>query len=326
MEPTMPPTSDTVTILFLAANPVDTDRLRLGEELRDIKAALRQATHRDRFDAQDEWAVRIDDLRRALLRYKDKPLVVHFSGHGEAGAIFLEGRDGQTKPVEGDALSHFLKLFPNIQCVILNACYSDELADALAKVVPCVVGMQAAVTDSYAVLFAVALYDGIGEGLSYADAYAIAESSLGLEGGLDAVCPVFKPGKVAPPSPPPPPNGGNGDPAVHDDGNHPAEPRLVVPQLDDITGKQQGELADALIAAFGDKETLRRMVRTQLDKNLDAIAGGSDLQALTFDLVGWAKRSGYLRELVQAAVDAQPRNHTLRAFALSVGAGERVNG
>ncbi len=293
--------AEPVTILFLAANPVDTDPLRLGEEVRDIKASLRQSTHRDRFQVQDEWAVRIEDLRRALLRHKDKPLILHFAGHGQGDAIVLEDKAGQPKPVEGGAFSRFLKLFPTIRCVILNACYSEEVATALAEVVPCVVGMEAEVTDSYAVNFAVAFYDAIGEGLDYADAFAVAESSLDMEGGLEEVRPVFVPGKVsAPPSP----------------------PQLVVPPLSTITGRQHGDFADALADAFGDPDALGRMVKVALDRNLNAIAGGANLSALSFDLVGWAARSGYLRELLQGALDAQPRNQKLRTFALAVGAQE----
>lgn len=307
------------TILFLAANPVDTDPLRLGEELRDIKASLRQATQRDRFVTQDEWAVRIDDLRRALLRYKDEPLILHFAGHGDGGAIVLEGKNGQARPVEAGALSRFLKRFPNIRCVILNACYSETVAEALAEVVPCVVGMEAEVTDAYAVSFAVALYDAIGEGLEYPDAYAIAESSLGMEGGLEEVRPVFKLGKSQPANAMRESDAATGSSRSAGDSEFPP---LIAPRIDEMTGKQHGALADALVDAFGDKETLRRMVDVNLPKTLEAIAGGSNLDAVAFDLVAWAMRSGYLRELIQAAVDAKPRNRRLRAFALSVGAQE----
>ena len=128
--------TDKTTILFLAANPVDTDPLRLNEELRDIKEALGQSTQRDRFNLQSEVALRIPDLRRAMLRHKDTPIIIHFAGHGDTGAIFLEGNDGLAKPVEGGPLSRFLARFLNIECVVLNACYSEELADALIEVVP----------------------------------------------------------------------------------------------------------------------------------------------------------------------------------------------
>lgn len=195
----MAPASDKVTILFLAANPTDTNPLRLGEELRDIKASLRQATHRDRFDAQNEFAVRLDDLRRAILRYHDVPLILHFAGHGNDSALVFEGNDGKAKPVEPGALGRFIKLFTNIQCVILNACYSEPVAEALAEVVPFVVGMATEVTDVYAITFSIAFYDAIGEGLTYSKAFDVAKSSVDMEGGLEEVEPVFKIGKASTP-------------------------------------------------------------------------------------------------------------------------------
>jgi hypothetical protein len=58
----------TIKLLFLAANPTDTDRLRLDEE------------SRDQFELKTHWAVRADDLQELLMRYQ--PDIVHFSGHG----------------------------------------------------------------------------------------------------------------------------------------------------------------------------------------------------------------------------------------------------
>ena len=50
--------AQTLKILFLAANPVNTTQLRLDEELRDIKAALQMATYRDRFQLEAVSATR----------------------------------------------------------------------------------------------------------------------------------------------------------------------------------------------------------------------------------------------------------------------------
>ncbi|MEI2610628.1 MAG: CHAT domain-containing protein [Candidatus Promineifilaceae bacterium] len=190
------------TILFLTANPLDTDQLRLSAEVHDIKAALRQAEYGRRFDVQEEWAVRISDLRRALLRYADQPLILHFSGHGNAGAIYLENKIGRTQPVAAQALARFLAHFPNIQCIVLNACYSNEVGDALVTVAPCVVGMATDVTDVAAIQFAEAFYDAIGAGKSFAHTFRLAETSAEMEGILDFVRPVFR-GHEAPPATPP---------------------------------------------------------------------------------------------------------------------------
>lgn len=67
-------------ILILTANPRATDRLRLDQEVREIDEGLRRSKRRDQFELTQRWAVRIQDLRRALL--DEEPHLVHFCGHG----------------------------------------------------------------------------------------------------------------------------------------------------------------------------------------------------------------------------------------------------
>src|ERR1041384_3016648 len=68
-------------ILFLAANPRDTDRLALDREAHAIHAELERSTDRDRFNFVTRWAPEPLDLLRELRSLK--PTVVHFSGHYE---------------------------------------------------------------------------------------------------------------------------------------------------------------------------------------------------------------------------------------------------
>ena len=49
--------TDKLTILFLAANPLDTDSLLLDEEVRAIDEALGKTAYRDRFDLRSHWAL-----------------------------------------------------------------------------------------------------------------------------------------------------------------------------------------------------------------------------------------------------------------------------
>ncbi len=306
----MPPEPNKTTILFLAANPVDTGQLRLGDEVKGIQKAFERAKNRDSFTVHSRWAVTIDELALALQEFEDGPLILHFAGHGEDGAIYVEGDDKNKVRVEADALRDFLALFPTIQCVVLNACYSDELADALAAAVPCVIGMNVAVADDSAIDFSVAFYDGVGKSTDYKRAFDLAVGRLKLKGGLDAVRPVYKPGKAAPPS--------NGERQAAGGADF---PRLVVPPLTTITGQQHGQLAEALADAFN-QQSLTEMVQVKLTQTLPNIVGGATFGAVAFNLVDWAKRSGYLAELIQGALDTQPRNRKLRDFAKSVGASE----
>ena len=54
-------------ILFLAANPQSTSRLKLDTELREIEEALKLSRQSNEFELIQKWDVRPRDFRRALL-------------------------------------------------------------------------------------------------------------------------------------------------------------------------------------------------------------------------------------------------------------------
>jgi hypothetical protein len=141
-----------LTILFLSANPVDRAPLRSDQEQRDIAQALRGSRHRSRFELRPHAAVRPDDLQE-LLR-QTSPTIVHFSAHGnEAGELLLEDENGHASPLNAEALAGIFAAWKGrVRCVVLNACYSQRLAEALAVHVDCVVGMASDVTDRQAAL------------------------------------------------------------------------------------------------------------------------------------------------------------------------------
>jgi len=79
-----------------------------------------------------------------------------------------------------------------------------------------------------------------------------------------------------------------------------------------LTGKQVQALRDALLDAYGDADELRMMVRIELDENLDAIAGGSNLRILIFNLVTWAERAGQVAALLDGAARHNAGNPALQ--------------
>ncbi len=105
-----PINSQPQTILFLVANPKDTTRLRLDQELRDIEEGLQRAQKREQFNLEQRLAVRPRDIQRAMLDLN--PEIVHFSGHGtgDQGLVF-EDEIGNAKLVEGEALASLFALF-----------------------------------------------------------------------------------------------------------------------------------------------------------------------------------------------------------------------
>lgn len=173
--------TDTSTILFLAASPDDQQRLALDKEARQIREKIRQAEYRDSLIFRTEWAVRPGDL----LQYLNEchPQAVHFSGHGTAGAIILNDKNEQAKPVSAEALREMFRLYrSSVRLVVLNACFSREQAEAIVEVIDCAVGMNQAIGDEAAIVFAAAFYRKLGFGDSVKDAFDEARVALKLEG------------------------------------------------------------------------------------------------------------------------------------------------
>ena len=170
-----------VRILVLATNPDKTEPLRLDEEVRGIDQALQQSRFRDNFELEQQWAVRVSDLQRLLLRYK--PDIVHFSGHGsESSEIILEDSEGNSKPVPASALSKLFSLFKdNIKCVVLNACYTEVQAEAISQHISCVVGMSKAIGDDAAISFSEAFYGALGDGRDIKTAFELGCNQINLE-------------------------------------------------------------------------------------------------------------------------------------------------
>jgi len=187
------PQSPICTILFLAASPADQVRLRLDQEVRDIDESLRRSRQRDRFTLQSQWAVRPKDLRRAILDHN--PQIVHFCGHGEGEqGIILENATGKSQLVSTEAIADLFKLFADngLECVVLNACYSEVQANAIAQHIPYVIGMSDAIFDKTALNFAVGFYDALGAGWSYEQAFEVGKSAIAIEGIPEADLPVLK--------------------------------------------------------------------------------------------------------------------------------------
>jgi WD40 repeat protein len=164
-------------ILVLSANPKGTKPLRLADEIREIKDGLERAKNRDSFQIESAEAVRDRDIHRSILKYE--PQIVHFSGHGagEEGLIF-EDNTGQPKLVDAKALAGLFKYFADdddieIECVLLNACYSEIQAKAIAQHIDYVIGMSKQIGDKAAIEFAVGFYDALGAGKGVESAYKL---------------------------------------------------------------------------------------------------------------------------------------------------------
>jgi AAA-like domain/CHAT domain len=179
-------------ILILSANPKDTSKLRLDEEVREIEVGMERCKYREQFKIISKWAVRPDTLRQALLDHE--PSIVHFCGHGSGTqGLALENKSGEMQLVSTSSLEGLFKLFKGkIKCVVLNACYSKAQAEAIYQHVDCVVGMNQAIGDKAAIQFAKGFYDALGAGRLFEDAFEFGRNAIDLEEIPEADTPVIK--------------------------------------------------------------------------------------------------------------------------------------
>jgi len=177
-------------ILILAANPIDTARIRLEKEVREIQDVLKRASGRENFVLNYKLAVRLKDLRRALLDYE--PDIVHFCGHGEKNGIVLEDDNGRSVLVKPDALGELFELFSSkTECVLLNACFTRVQANAINQHIKFVVGMRKEITDDAAIEFAVGFYDGLGAGRTIEESFKFGLNATRSAGIPESMLPIL---------------------------------------------------------------------------------------------------------------------------------------
>lgn len=178
-----------IRVLFLASNPQDQTALRLDEEVRDIKQKLRASEYRDSVELISEWAVRPGDILQALNEHK--PTIVHFSGHGsDAEELVLQSDAGTTKLVSKEAIVATMStMVDDIALVLFNACFSAGQAEAVTEHVDFAIGMNEAISDDAARIFAAQFYSAVGFGRSIKQAFEQGVSALILEGIPEASTP-----------------------------------------------------------------------------------------------------------------------------------------
>lgn len=180
-----------IKILFLAASPLDTNRLNLDEEARAIDQSLRQGGFRDQFEILSHLAVGTDDLQALLLRHM--PDIVHFSGHGSpAGSLVLQDPAGRAVAVSPPVLGNLFRILKDqIRCVVLTACYSEAQAKAIAEYIDCVVGVSNDISDIAAISFVSAFYSALGYGRDVQTAFELGTTQLQFDGHEEQARPIL---------------------------------------------------------------------------------------------------------------------------------------
>lgn len=169
----------TITILFIAADPSQEQRIRLCTEMGNM---LKAFGHCDTLTNTQFRLVlwpsfKLEDLP-LLLRSK-RPKIVHFSDHGSEDTVWLatdeSGADQpRGKEVRLEIIAALTREVPSIGCLILKACHSAASRHILAKRVPTLITMQGRLEDPAAIAFSKIFYQMVGTGASIHSAYNLA--------------------------------------------------------------------------------------------------------------------------------------------------------
>lgn len=192
----IPPRPPKIRILFLAADPTDTARIRLGKEFDEIQEKLKLSKYGHRFRLEiPKLSLRREDITQAL--FDKEPHILHFSGHGSArGALCFEDEIGMAHLVEPQALADLLKKSADhIECVILNACNTARHAKKIAKHIDYAIGMRKPISDPAAIAFSVGFYQALGAGKKIEEAFEYGKDQIGLLNLSEKQIPVLEKNK-----------------------------------------------------------------------------------------------------------------------------------
>jgi hypothetical protein len=172
-----PPEPDKLRVLYLTANPEATETtltspdgtvqehgtwLRVDQEVRQVRQALRGSRYRQLVEVQHAPAATLNDLLDGLNDFR--PHIVHFSGHAGLTGLLMENDlgDEDGSDVEFTLLARVLGATDDPpRLIVMNACESLAGADDLLRTVPIVIGMSDSIDDISAIVFATAFYSGI---------------------------------------------------------------------------------------------------------------------------------------------------------------------
>ncbi len=140
-----------IKILVLVSNPQEAKPLDIPREIKEIQKALDNASQSVLFDLKTRFYVRNDELQSIILR--EKPRIVHFCGHGMGSqGLILENDAGKIHFLNTEAFKGVLKSFANqIECVVLNACHSEEQAKVIHQHINYVIGTKREIQDKAAI-------------------------------------------------------------------------------------------------------------------------------------------------------------------------------
>jgi hypothetical protein len=104
--------------------------------------------------------------------------------------MLFEDNSGKMKPIPNSALGSLFELLADdVECVVLNACFSRNQAEEISRHIPWVVGMDREIGDDAALSFSVGFYQALGAGKQVHEAYRFGCVQIQLQGIAEHLTP-----------------------------------------------------------------------------------------------------------------------------------------
>jgi hypothetical protein len=169
-----------LNVLYLTANPIAQNSLRVDVEMRKVQDEIRGSRFRDNITLHYRPAADLNSLMQGL---NDKiPGIVHFSGHGNSSGIAVDHaavKRPRKNFVTFDLLGRAIKAVDTPpQVIVLNSCHSTGARKSFFPAVKALIAMGDSIGDLAAVAFATKFYGAIAAGQSLKSAFAQGEVAI----------------------------------------------------------------------------------------------------------------------------------------------------
>jgi hypothetical protein len=143
--------------------PLSTQPIDFAAEIEKIRERVKASKYRDRVKIEPRLNVTPDNLLASI--DESKPNIIHFIGHSDQAGIGLSNGNNQPVRVSKEALAGVLGVYgKQVELIVLNSCEGEEIAQELANVCGCAIGMGKKIRDDAALIFASELYRALASG------------------------------------------------------------------------------------------------------------------------------------------------------------------
>ena len=167
-------------VLWFMAQPSNTSELQLASEIQRTRNHVRNFEEQNdiRFDINPATTTQVllDSVINSPAR------IVHFSGHGTEGGLYVLNDAGRYHALPNDALGRTFDLMQgNVECVVLSSCYSEAQAQIIASRIKYTIGFDREVIDDHTLKFSPVFYENYARGEDIRTCFERAKLYLEME-------------------------------------------------------------------------------------------------------------------------------------------------